>query len=306
MLNVKRVKQIVAPSDLSIIEGKNINGPTCIKVPSWCKNKIAKYYLYFAHHSGKNIRMSYSDDLHGKWTNWKGGVLGLDDMNDAHHHLASPEIYINNNEQLIYLYFHAPSHSKNKEQWTFLALSHDGIHFDKVIDRPLAPFYMRVFNYSGYIYGMVKGGDIWKSKDGISDFKSVVNPFDSSKLNNIWHDYIGAIRHVGLYRKKNILHVFFSRIGDKPERIIHTSINLDKNLDKDWRIGNFSEVIKPDEDYEGAKLIMKESTAGAAHYPENALRDPYLMRDSNLFYLFYSVAGEQGIAFSQFKELPSI
>ena len=141
MFGVKKIKQIVAPSHLTGVDGTNINGPTCIKVPSWCENKIAKYYLYFAHHSGQNIRMCYANDLYGEWTHWKGGVIRIDDMSDAHHHIASPEIYINSKDQLIYLYFHAPSRSKN-EQWSFLALSKDGIHFDRVIDRPLAPFYM--------------------------------------------------------------------------------------------------------------------------------------------------------------------
>mgnify|MGYP003977116797 FL=1 len=304
MFSVKKIKKIVAPSHLSVADGGNINGPTCIKVPSWCENKVAKYYLYFSHHSGKTIRMCYADDLCGTWTNWKGGVLGLDDMNDAHHHIASPEIYINSKAQLIYLYFHAPSRSK-KEQWTFLAISHDGIHFNKVIDRPLAPFYMRVFHYSGYMYGMVKGGDIWKSKDGINEFKSVVNPFDPSIKNDIWHNYSGAIRHVGLYLDKHILHIFFSKIGDKPECILHTSINLDSSKDKDWKVDKFREIIRPEEKYEGAELPLKQSSAGAAHDPENALRDPYIMYDSHLFYLFYSIAGEKGIALAQFKELPS-
>jgi hypothetical protein len=303
MFLVKKIKQIFTPSHLTGDEGANINGPTCIKVPSWCENKIAKYYLYFAHHSGKNIRMCYADDLYGEWVNWKGGVIGLDGMIDAHHHVASPEIYINSKSQLIYLYFHAPSRSKG-EQWTFLAISNDGINFDKVIDRPLAPFYMRVFHYSGYMYGMVKGGGIWKSKSGIDEFKLVTNPFNPLFKNEIWHNYSGAVRHVGLHLDEHILHIFFSRIGDMPECILHASINLDNVRDKNWRVSQYREVIRPEEKYEGADLQLKESNAGAAHNPENALRDPYVMYTSHSFYLFYSVAGEQGIAFAEFKKLP--
>ena len=303
MFDVEKIKQIIAPSDLPGLDGKNINGPTCIRVPSWCENQLAKYYLYFAHHSGKYIRMCYSNSLEGEWTHFDGGVLSLEDFNDANHHIASPEIYVNSKEKLIYLYFHSPSISKN-QQWTFLAISKNGINFDTIIDRPLAPFYMRVFQYSGYIYGMVKGGSIWKSQNGTDEFKFVTNPFNPLLKDELWFNDPGSIRHVGLYLNDNRLHVFFSRIGDMPERIMHTSINLSNCADKDWIVSNFLEVIRPDEEYEGAKLSLKASTAGAAHDPMNELRDPYVIYDSNIFNLFYSVAGEQGIAISKFKDLP--
>jgi hypothetical protein len=303
MFNVKRVNQIVAPSHLKGDEGANINGPTCIKVPSWCENKIAKYYLYFAHHSGLNIRMCYADELCGEWSLLEGGVIGLNNLNDAHHHVASPEVYINFKDQLIYLYFHAPSRSKG-EQWSFLALSKDGIHFDKVIDQPLAPFYMRVFNYSDHMYGVVKGGGLWKSKTGRDEFELVTNLFDPLLKEEVWHNYSGAVRHVGLYLDKHILHIFFSRIGDNPERILHTFVDLSNNHDKDWKVERYTEVIKPEVKYEGAELELSTSQAGAAHNPENALRDPYIMYEQNSFYLFYSVAGEQGIAISKFEKFP--
>jgi hypothetical protein len=299
MFQVTRKKQVVDSSHLNTIDGDNINGPTCIKVPSWCQNKIAKYYLYFASHSGKSIRMCYADDLYEKWTHLKGGVIKIDDLNDAHHHIASPEIYINSKDKLIYLYFHAPSRSKN-EQWSFLALSKDGLNFDRVIDRPLAPFYMRVFYYSNYMYGVVKGGGLWKSKTGLDEFELVTNLFNPLMKEEIWHNDPGSVRHVGLYLSKHVLHIFFSRIGDKPERILHTSIDLSSSRDQDWLAGKCTEIIRPEEKYEGAEIPLKKSTAGAAHEPENALRDPHIMREENSFYLFYSVAGEQGIALSQF------
>jgi hypothetical protein len=32
--------------------GDNINGPSVIKAPDWLKNKLGKYYMYFAHPRG--------------------------------------------------------------------------------------------------------------------------------------------------------------------------------------------------------------------------------------------------------------
>lgn len=299
-----RRKQIIHPSDLPKGERVNINGPCCIKVPKWCKSKLANYYLYYAHHSGENIRMSYTNNLFEKWSSFKGGVLNINQTIDAYGHIASPEIMINEQEELIYMYFHAPSKSKNGEQWTYLAVSIDGINFKQISKRPIAPFYLRIFNYRGYTYGMVKGGSIWKFKKNINSFNFLTNPFNNSDKNEIWHNYEGAVRHVGLFLKKDILHVFYSKISDIPERIMHTFIKVNKKNDKKWVVEKCVEIIRPEKIFEGSNLPLKKSTAGAAHYPENALRDPFIFFDSNKYYLFYSIAGEQGIAISEFDNLP--
>ena len=61
---------------------------------------------------------------------------------------------------------------------------------------------------------------------------------------------------------------------------MHTSINLGENEDKDWVVNKSIEIIRPEKKYEGADLPMNNSSAGAAHYPENALRDPYVFFDT--------------------------
>lgn len=47
--------------------GTNINGPTLIRVPAWVKRPLGAYYLYFADHRGKYIRLAYADRLTGPW-----------------------------------------------------------------------------------------------------------------------------------------------------------------------------------------------------------------------------------------------
>ena len=44
-------------------DGGNITGPTLIRAPSWVAKPLGKYYLYFAHHSGKYIRLAYADSF---------------------------------------------------------------------------------------------------------------------------------------------------------------------------------------------------------------------------------------------------
>ena len=50
--------------------GDNVNGPTLIEVPSWIKNPLGKYYLYFGHHDGRYIRLAYAD-LQGPWQTYQ-------------------------------------------------------------------------------------------------------------------------------------------------------------------------------------------------------------------------------------------
>ena len=57
--------------------GVNIQGPSLIRVPDWVKERLGKYYLYFAHHKGSYIRLAYSDELIGPWTVHEPGCLQL-------------------------------------------------------------------------------------------------------------------------------------------------------------------------------------------------------------------------------------
>jgi hypothetical protein len=56
----------------------NINGPSLIRTPDWLPGRKGRYYLYFAHHKGKHIRMAYADELQGPWQLYRPGVLRLE------------------------------------------------------------------------------------------------------------------------------------------------------------------------------------------------------------------------------------
>src|SRR5438552_77236 len=57
--------------------GDDINGPSLIRVPAWIGHALGRYYLYFAHHKGRFIRMAYADDLAGPWKIYEPGVLDV-------------------------------------------------------------------------------------------------------------------------------------------------------------------------------------------------------------------------------------
>ena len=55
---------IIRP-DLHPSIGQNIQGPSLIRVPKWVEDPLGKYYLYFADHKGRYIRLAYADELAG-------------------------------------------------------------------------------------------------------------------------------------------------------------------------------------------------------------------------------------------------
>ena len=59
--------------------GSNIQGPSLIRVPEWVPDPLGRYYLYFADHKGRYIRLAYADTLTGPWTVHPPGSLQLAD-----------------------------------------------------------------------------------------------------------------------------------------------------------------------------------------------------------------------------------
>ena len=88
-------KSVCIDRDIFVDEDKNINGASLIKVPDWIKNPLGKYYLYFASHTGKYIRLAYSDSLTKPFKVYDGEPLKLSDTN-CKTHIASPDVHIDN------------------------------------------------------------------------------------------------------------------------------------------------------------------------------------------------------------------
>ena len=287
---------IIRPEMLPGHDGGNINGPSLIRVPDWIKDPLGRYYLYFAHHGGKYIRLAYANDLAGPWKIYEPGTLKLDEAPGAKGHIASPDVIVDHDRQQIRMYFHGPAKASSGQK-TFLALSKDGLTFE-ASDEILGIFYWRVFEWNRFWYGMAKGGKLYRSRDGLTNFEEGPNPFPGSDARDEAYNNAGP-RHVAVHRAGDILWVYYTSIGDAPERIFRVSMKLAGDWN-DWRVTEPVEVLRPEMDYEGASLPLQKSRAGAAKQPENALRDPAIFEDTDgKLYLLYSVAGESGIAIAQ-------
>ncbi len=272
----------------------NINGPCCIKAPEFFQNSPGKYLLYFAHHSGKYIRLAYSDSLFKNWKILDVQICSVDSSLDFHDHVASPEVFIDQKNKDVYLFFHSREIG-NRTQRTFLAKSKNGTQFNFEKIKSKLPFYMRFFEFKNSTYAITKGGNLYQNKgDFVSDDWISLGNIDSGKSNEeVMHNEPGSIRHVAIIKYGNEIFVFYTRIGDAPERIYASHLLMVNHLP---RLINEIEILRPLYKFEGSECCLEESSSGPSLGFENAVRDPYVFEEEGRYYLFYTIGGESGIA----------
>ena len=298
--------------------GDNVNGPSIIRVPSWIPHPLGRYYAYFGHHKGQFIRLAYADAITGPWTIHEPGVVPVGKtafyrpqpdppdgpVDQFYTHVASPEIYVDEMHRRLVLWTHgwwtdnqrwplaladarAWARQNGYGQFTQSSESTDGLHFTL---RPAITrvSYLRVFTLDGYLYGMARLGQLLRSKDPLATFEIGANPFAGGP-------YADRVRHVATILRGRSLFVFFTGIGDAPERVMLSTIDLTGDW-QTWKASAPVEVLRPEAPYECPGLPTIPSAAGEIEGPAQQLRDPAIFEDSGKTFLFYSICGEQGLA----------
>jgi len=224
-MHVRRFEQNpIIRSGMDRQVGTNINGPSLIRVPDWLPNPLGQYYLYFAHHKGRFIRLAYADTLTGPWQIHSSGTLQLEQShftvtppplsalaNLASHpttesetdrltpHIASPDVYVDEEQRTLRMYYHGLL--ADGTQLTRLALSQDGLSFrarEEILSLP----YLRVFQYDGCWFGIAMPGTVYRSEDGLTAFERGHRVLDDNA------------RHVALRQFENTLEIFWTRRVD--------------------------------------------------------------------------------------------
>jgi hypothetical protein len=306
---------ISVASDPSL--GGNVNGPTVIRVPDWVERPLGRYYMYFANHMGETIRLAYADDLAGPWTVHEAGVLDVRETAffrpqpdpegpraDFYTHIASPEILIDHENRRLIMWFHgwwtngerwpetlpearAWARERGYAQQTQVAESVDGLTF-AVRPAITRPSYLRVFEHDGAFYGVARLGTLSRASDPLEAFE--VGP-------SLVRDgpYAGRVRHVALVLEGRRLDVYFTAIGDAPERVMVASVELDGDWTT-WRAGDAVEVLRPEATYECVDLPVEPSESGDIAVRARQIRDPFVFDEDGRTVLFYAACGEQAIA----------
>ena len=292
---VRRIGPIVTPEMLPGPEGENINGPSLIAVPPWVAAPLGRYYLYFAHHAGRYIRLAVADDLAGPWRIHPGGVLPLESCRDIVDHLASPDVHVDPAGRRILMYFHAPLAGRTG-QHSFLAESADGLSFT-ADPAPLGTFYFRVWQHRGARWALGKAR-LYRSAEGWTGFEPGEHVYGPEGL-DVEQSLPGAIRHTAVLEHGGRILVFFTRLGDRPERLLCARLE-DAAADwRRWRLGPEVEVLRPEEPWEGADLPLDPGRPGIVRDRQHAVRDPAVFQEDGRCYLLYSIAGERGIAIAE-------
>jgi hypothetical protein len=323
-VHVERLQDgpIVTPESHPSI-GENIQGPSLIRVPDWVVDPLGRYYLYFADHKGAYIRLAYADDLLGPWHIHPPGSLRLEDshfpvtpppvpeggrdrvyerfraagidpealphdplVDMTAPHIASPDVHVDDEERRIVMYFHGLEDFG--VQASRVAVSEDGIRF-RAREEILGRTYMRVFEKDGMTYALAMPGVLYRSADGLTGFEEGPTLFNPQ------------MRHSAVLLRGDELFVFWTQVGDVPERILLSRIDVRGPWESWQEMGEPVEVLRPERDWEGAAAPLAASQRSVAYGPVNQLRDPAIYEEDGRTFLLYAVAGESGIAIAEIK-----
>jgi len=266
--------------------GSNINGPSLIRTPDWLPDRLGEYYLYFAHHKGKFIRLAYADRLEGPWEIYTPGTLHVTE-GEGVDHVASPDVHVDEENHRIRMYYHLGLTATPRQE-SRVAISDDGINFSRLPETLGSP-YFRVFKWNNYWYALGMPGIFYRSRDGLGSFEKGPALFSRN------------MRHSALNLNGNVLSVFYSDVGDTPERILLATIDLTPDW-MDWRESEAITILEPELDYEGVNLPVEPSVRDWAPLPVRQLRDPAIFREDGNTFLLYSVSGEYGLAIARLIE----
>ena len=104
------------------------------------------------------------------------------------------------------------------------------------------------------------------------------------------------MRHAGLLVEGSTLYVFWSRVGDAPEKLLLSQIDLSKPDWDQWQATAPVEILSPQQNWEGANIEIQASLRGEMDITAHELRDPYVFRDvDSALYLYYVGGGEKAI-----------
>ncbi len=320
-------------------DGGNINGPSVIRIPDFATKPApeAVYFMYFAHHKGSYIRLAWASSLEGPWKLYNDGkgVLALGNDGElqvgpdwkARDHIASPDVFVDNTNKRIVMYFHGkPAFREDGREFknqggqvTFVATSKTGLNFTTQAGA-LGDAYSRAFTVDGQMFGFTNTGrmyqvpilgagptdnDAWKKDPEKPDrklpWRSIASPIGKMYAK---HRDPRDPRHFAVLTAcddPDSLFVFWTSKGDKPEQIYLTRFSLsglDGNqrlVPENWKPVGQKVILKPEHPWEGSEYPL-EASQGSDAVGANQLRDPAVFVDNDgKVFLFYSGNGEGAI-----------
>ena len=135
-------------------------------------------------------------------------------------------------------------------------------------------------------YALAMPEQFFRSKDGLHGFEPGPVLFNPN------------MRHSAVLKRGNELLVFWTQVGEAPERILCSRIDISGDW-RGWKESPPVEVLRPEHPWEGADAPLVPSVRSTAYRHVNQLRDPAIFAEDGQIYLLYAVAGESGIAIAE-------
>ena len=179
------------------------------------------------------------------------------------------------------MYFHGSNTvtgggtGKDGAQFTRVSISRDGLNFNAASEL-LANPYLRAFQWNGNHYAIAMPGVFYRSENGMSNFEDGPTLFTEN------------MRHSAVIVDENVLQIFFTMVGDSPERIKLSTVDLSDDW-MNWTASDPIDVLSPELPWE----------RGIVDGRVNQLRDPAIYEEDGRTYLLYSTAGESGIGIAE-------
>ena len=153
----------------------------------------------------------------------------------------------------------------------------------------LGPSYFRVFRHQGWHYALAMPGVLLRSRDGLTGFERGPTLFNRN------------MRHSAVLLRGQTLWVFWTQVGDAPERILVSRVDLRGDW-MGWKDEAPREILRPERPWEGALAPIEPSVRSSAYGLVNQLRDPALFEEDGRIYLLYAYGGESGIGLAELRE----
>lgn len=296
----------------------NVNSPMPIKVRPWLSKAFHKFsmVLYYSSHTKNEMNVVGFDSSSGMWKRMANNVsVTFEDSGSSGicKSLHSPSIYINESEERLYMYLHGhgcqqkPSTIKNFQP-TLLYTSSDGLKWQRFSGTNTSnqtyifwnKFYASTPVYNpqdGFYYTMARIAD--EHGTILCRSPSLAGPFEEGPVIGL------GLRHFDTILIEGIIYVFYSMMGDRPERLLLASIDTTMTTNwTNWKLLPGPRILQPKYSYEHGNEAVASTKEGPASI-RHEVRDPRFLlhsketansHDGFSGLLFYVVQGEKGIA----------
>jgi hypothetical protein len=213
---------------------------------------------------------------------------GIATAKQSEPHVASPEVIIDNEKRRLLMFYHGLEYGTR--QLSRVAESKNGIDFS-ALDGTIPSPYLRHFEFGGHHYLLGMPGVLFRADDAAGPFEPRRHSLFEPRM-----------RHAGIWVEDATLYVFWSRVGDAPESILLSEVDISDADWNRWKATEGVEILRAEIEWEGADLASMPSLRGELAEEANELRDPFVFEDdSGEKYLLYVGRGEKAIGMARLR-----